>query len=97
MRTDLTGFQYNMLVVLTNMEEPSGRELKQKLEESLDCSLPHGRLYRNLDTLVDKELVKKGCIDGRTNYYEISASGEEAIHERFKWEQEHIESSELTS
>ncbi|WP_267642358.1 PadR family transcriptional regulator [Haloarchaeobius amylolyticus] len=96
MRTDLTGFQHNLLVVLTKMDEPSGRELKKEIEESLDCTLPHGRLYRNLDTLVEKGLVEKGCIDGRTNFYEISEDGKEAIRERYQWEREHI-APELTS
>ncbi|MCT9095663.1 PadR family transcriptional regulator [Haloarchaeobius sp. HME9146] len=96
MRTDLTGFQHNLLVVLTKMDEPSGRDLKQEIEDSLDTSLPHGRLYRNLDTLVEKGLVEKGCIDGRTNFYEISEEGAEAIRERYRWEREHIE-PELTS
>lgn len=91
MRTDLTSFQYNLLVILTSMDEVSGRQLKQELEESVGNSLPHGRLYRNLDTLVEKDLVEKGRIDGRTNAYAITTEGEDAIRERFQWEREHIE------
>jgi DNA-binding PadR family transcriptional regulator len=32
----------------------------------------HGRLYPNLDTLVDKGLVEKGQKDRRTNVYSIT-------------------------
>ncbi|MFC6955378.1 PadR family transcriptional regulator [Halorubellus litoreus] len=96
MRTDLTSFQYNILVILTSLDEVSGRHLKQELEESVESPLPHGRLYRNLDTLVDKHLVDKGTIDGRTNAYAITEQGEDAIRERLQWEREHVE-TELAS
>ena len=90
MRTDLTSFQYNLLVVLTGRDEASGRDLKQEIEDSVDSQLPHGRLYRNLDTLVEKGLVEKGRMDGRTNAYRITSEGKDAIRERFQWEREHI-------
>jgi DNA-binding PadR family transcriptional regulator len=48
----------------------------------------HSRLYPNLDVLVNRDLVEKGQINRRTNYYQITATGEEAIRERREWEDE---------
>ncbi|EMA56618.1 transcriptional regulator PadR family protein [Halococcus thailandensis JCM 13552] len=38
-------------------DEPNGLELKDELEEYYEKEIHHGRLYPNLDTLVDKGLV----------------------------------------
>jgi DNA-binding PadR family transcriptional regulator len=48
-------------------------------------------LYPNLDTLVNKDLVEKGELDRRTNYYEISDRGRQTIEQRREWEQQYID------
>ncbi len=50
-----------------------------------------GRLYPNLDTIVNKGLVEKGQLDRRTNYYAITEDGEDAIEDRRAWESQYIE------
>jgi len=66
---ELTGFQRDLLYVIAGSDQPSGQTVRQQLETHID-NVNHGRLYPNLDTLVDHELVKKGSQDQRTNYYE---------------------------
>jgi DNA-binding PadR family transcriptional regulator len=46
----------------------------------------HGRLYPNLDALVEEGYVNKGQHDRRTNYYELSEKGQRAIEDRREWE-----------
>ncbi|PGF14382.1 hypothetical protein CP556_22015 [Natrinema sp. CBA1119] len=36
-------------------------------------------MYPNLDTVVNKDLVEKGQLDRRTNYYAITENGEDDI------------------
>jgi PadR family transcriptional regulator PadR len=84
---DLTAFQRDLLFVIAGREEPHGLALKSVLEESYDSEINHGRLYPNLDHLVDAGLVEKGQIDRRTNSYTITEAGEALIEERREWEE----------
>ncbi|GAB3674660.1 PadR family transcriptional regulator [Halopiger thermotolerans] len=88
---ELTGFQRDLLVVIAGLEQPSGQTIKEHIEDDVDTEINHGRLYPNLDTLVNQGLVEKGQLDRRTNYYEITDDGEEALQERESWEREYIE------
>lgn len=82
---DLTGFQRDLLTVIEGLDEPSGQDIKAELSQDVG-DINHGRLYPNLDALVEAGLVEKGTIDRRTNYYAISEEGREALHNRREWE-----------
>ncbi|MEM4781775.1 MAG: helix-turn-helix transcriptional regulator, partial [Halalkalicoccus sp.] len=56
-----------------------------------ETEIHHGRLYPNLDTLVDKGLVEKGQRDRRTNYYAPTRRGEREIEARREWETRYVE------
>lgn len=88
---DLTGFQRDLLYVIAGDDQPSGQDVKGEVEQYYSSEINHGRLYPNLDTLVNKGLVEKGQLDRRTNYYAITADGEEAIAERQDWERQYID------
>lgn len=88
---DLTGFQRDLLYVLGDADQPSGQDVKEEIEEYYSAQINHGRLYPNLDTLVDKELVEKGELDRRTNYYVITDTGMNRIHERREWEEQYVD------
>lgn len=89
---DLTGFQRDLLYVIAGADQPSGQDIKEEIETYYSSDINHGRLYPNLDTLVNKELVEKGELDRRTNYYAISETGHEAISSRRDWESQYIDS-----
>jgi DNA-binding PadR family transcriptional regulator len=82
---ELTGFQRDLLYVIAGEERPSGQEIKVQISQFVG-EVNHGRLYPNLDTLVERGYVDKGQHDRRTNYYEISESGLEALAARRDWE-----------
>lgn len=88
---DLTGFQRDLLYVIAGADQPSGQDVKEDVEQYYTAEINHGRLYPNLDTLVNKELVEKGQIDRRTNYYAITDDGEERIRERREWEAQYVD------
>jgi PadR family transcriptional regulator PadR len=90
---DLTGFQRDLLYVIAGRDEPKGLAIKDELEGYYEKEIHHGRLYPNLDTLVDKGLVEKGELDKRTNYYAITRRGERELEARRDWEQQYIEES----
>lgn len=87
---DLTGFQRDLLYVIAGADQPSGQDVKDEVESYYSSEINHGRLYPNLDTLVNKELVEKGQLDRRTNYYGITQDGESAIENRREWESQYI-------
>ncbi|MFC5970041.1 PadR family transcriptional regulator [Halomarina salina] len=91
---DLTGFQLHALWVAgrLNAEQPavSGQDISRELGERFDDKPTHGRLYPNLDTLVNYGLIDRRPeqINRRTNAYEVTEKGraflafyDEQIHE----------------
>jgi DNA-binding PadR family transcriptional regulator len=81
---DLTSFQQNILAVLS--EEPMyGLAIKRQLENYYDSEVNHGRLYPNLDDLVEAGLVGKSALDKRTNQYALTDDGYEAIIDTLGW------------
>lgn len=85
---ELTGFQRDLLYVVAGSERASGRTIADELERIKDQAITHGRLYPNLDTLVEVGLVEKGEINRRTNSYALSDDGEESLRARREWENE---------
>ena len=88
---DLTGFQRDLLYVIAGLDEPHGLAIKEELEDYYETEIHHGRLYPNLDTLVDERLVEKGQIDRRTNYYTLTGEGREVLDDRRDWELQYTE------
>jgi len=88
---DLTGFQRDLLYVISGLEQPHGLAIKDELEDYYESEIHHGRLYPNLDTLVDKGLVEKGEKDQRTNIYTTTRRGCREIEARREWENQYVE------
>lgn len=72
---DLTGFQRDALAAIARLGDPKGLAVKDELEAYYEGSVQHGRLYPNLNTLVEKALVEKGQKDNRTNWYRLTDRG----------------------
>jgi len=82
---ELTAFQKNILVILA--EEPMyGLAIKRELEDYYGSEVNHGRLYPNLDDLVEMGLVEKSELDKRTNQYELTDDGFDAVLDQLEWE-----------
>jgi uncharacterized membrane-anchored protein len=97
--TDLTAFQTNILFVLAGYgrgrytrnrgkQGAYGLGIKDVLErpEWYDEEINHGRLYPNLDTLVDHGLVAKSELDKRTNTYQLTDQGWELLRRQVQRE-----------
>jgi DNA-binding PadR family transcriptional regulator len=81
---DLTAFQQNILVILSE-EARYGLAIKRELEEYYDSEVNHGRLYPNLDDLVEMGLVEKSELDKRTNQYALTSTGHDAVVNQLEW------------
>ena len=88
---DLTGFQRDLLYVIAGLTEPHGLAIKDELEDYYQTEVHHGRLYPNLDTLVDKGLVEKGQRDNRTNSYILARRGRQEVEARREWENQYLD------
>lgn len=85
--TDLNAFQRDCMAVVAQLQReggpygahngrlPHGLAIKSRLEESYPCVVHHGRLYPNLDALVEKGFVEKRSADERTNGYALTSRG----------------------
>ncbi|WP_248515082.1 PadR family transcriptional regulator [Salinarchaeum laminariae] len=86
---DLTAFQRHILTILA--EEPMyGLAIKRELEAYYDDEVNHGRLYPNLDDLVEMGFVAKSELDKRTNQYELTDAGYAAVLDQIQWSLERV-------
>ena len=83
---DLTGFQRDLLYVIAGRDDPHGLAIKEELENYYEKEIHHGRLYPNLDTLVEK-----GQRDRRTNFYTLTRRGRREMEARREWEGRYVE------
>ncbi|WP_049899379.1 PadR family transcriptional regulator [Halococcus agarilyticus] len=88
---DLTAFQRDLLYVIAGMDEPKGLGVSEELQRAYDGDINHGRLYPNLDTLVENGLVEKGAQSDVTNFYTVTERGEAAIAARHAWERQYVD------
>jgi len=88
---DLTAFQRDLMYVVAGLDRPHGLAIKDEMETAYETEINHGRLYPNLDTLVDKGLIEKGTVDKRTNSYSITTRGRRKITARQDWEVQYLD------
>jgi DNA-binding PadR family transcriptional regulator len=82
--SELTLFQHAALTIIA--EEPRyGLAIKRELEEFYTTKVNHGRLYPNLDTLVEKGLAEKSELDKRTNEYAATEAGRRVADGLVDW------------
>ncbi|RLM50104.1 PadR family transcriptional regulator [Halorubrum sp. Atlit-28R] len=86
----LSAFQRDILYIIEGKEDPHGLAIKTALEEYYQTEVNHGRLYPNLDQLVEKDYVSKGTYDERTNMYSLTEQGEDLLITRRKWENQQV-------
>lgn len=77
---DLTLFQLNALAIATGSPK-KGLTIKSELEELYGSEVNHGRLYPNLDEMVEKGLLGKRERDKRTNEYPVTDAGIEVLED----------------
>lgn len=87
---DLTAFQRDLLFVLTGLDDPKGLDIKDEMECRYGQFRPP-RLYKNLDTLVEKGLIEKERCDYRTNTYSLTEHGRKEVQDRLAWEIDHLQ------
>jgi len=76
--TDLTRFQLEILYQLARGPD-YGLGIKRSLESYYDEEVNHGRLYPNLDDLVDDGYVERSKLDKRTNEYALTDRGKALV------------------
>lgn len=86
----LTAFQRDLLYAISGLDNPHGLAIRDELTEYYDIEIQHGRLYPNLNTLVDKGLVGKDQEDGRTNSYSLTERGRRELKLRREWEDQYL-------
>ncbi|WP_228434578.1 PadR family transcriptional regulator [Natrarchaeobaculum aegyptiacum] len=82
---DLTGFQRDILEAISRLERDGekchGLGIRDVLERQYE-EVHHGRLYPNLDRLVNCGFVEKRVLDKRTNEYTLTDEGRAVLRER---------------
>jgi len=85
---EMTAFERDLLLELAKLEASTedayGLALKARLEDWYGTELNPGRLYQNLDKLVQRGVIQKGQIDDRTNEYRLTDVGHQALEVRYR-------------
>ena len=71
-------------------ESRYGLAIKRELEAYYVDDVNHGQLYPNLDELVELGLIAKAELDGRTNEYELTEAGCDALLGQLAWQFDRI-------
>ncbi|WP_082224591.1 helix-turn-helix transcriptional regulator [Halolamina rubra] len=86
--TNLTGFKRDLLEAIRRLENDDetvyGLAIKEEVESVYDTEILHGRLYPNLDDLVEAGLIEKGELDRRTNEYQLTTQAEAMLEQRVR-------------
>lgn len=86
--TDLHAFERDVLFAVRALERsdgsPHGQAVKSRLEDEYGEEINHGRLYQNLDHLVEAGLLEKGKKDSRTNEYMTTKTARDLLEARTK-------------
>lgn len=96
MTEGLTRFRYDLLAVLASYDRDGGvygLQIKRDLERVYSEEVNHGRLYPNLDILVERGLVQKRKKDDRTNTYELTEQGVRELERRYQFLKDSITES----
>ena len=96
MMDDLTAFQRDILYVIAGMKNddyPHGLSIKDELDQHYSGEINHGRLYPNLDQLVEMGLVEKDTLDKRTNSYTLTQRARREIEARREWENQYLDAA----
>lgn len=99
----LTAFQRDILHILAGLGECHGKTVKEEIEDYYGEEVYSGRLYPNLDELVECGLVDKtesvpteGECNYRGNAYSVTEDGFSVLDRRNQWEQQYYKTSKST-
>jgi DNA-binding PadR family transcriptional regulator len=81
----LPAFARDLLWAIDRRGPSKGVALKSEIERYYAQPQNHGRVYPNLDRLIDDGLVAKVARDKRTNEYALTELGEEVLDGRRAW------------
>ena len=80
---DVSAFQRDLLTAIgileQNDETPTTRGMIDILDSYYSESITRGRLSRNLDDLSRREMIEVEPVDGRTNAYFLTETGESML------------------
>jgi len=82
---DITAFQRDILRLLDREDHRKGTAIRDGLEAYYGVGVHHGRLYPNLDQLVEKGLIEKSQRNRRTNDYALTDAARAALADRDAW------------
>lgn len=86
--TELSAFQRDILAAVSRLENPIGVEIGDALEEYYSDGISAGRLYPNLEELVEGGLLDKRPRDDRSDYYVVTTPGREVFIRDLSWREE---------
>lgn len=88
---DLNSTQRDLIYIIAGLDAPHGLRIKDELDEYYGTDVNPGRLYPNLDTLVEMGLVAKKQADKRANAYTLTDRARRELSARRDWEAQYLD------
>ena len=82
---DLNNSKRDLLVEIYQLDQPSGQDIRGRMKAEHGEDVKHGRLYPNLNDLVDLGLLDKGEQNLRSNYYQITNDGQRLVEDTARY------------
>ena len=82
---DLNSSKRDLIVEIYQLDQPSGQDIRHRMKAEHNEDVDHGRLYPNLNDLVDLGLLDKGEQNLRSNYYQITNVGQRLVEDTIRY------------
>ena len=86
---DCSAFEVDLLLAMESIGPAKGQAIRGQLLDRY-AEVKHARLYSNLDRVVDRGFATKEAVDGRTNHYDLSHTGEALVRAYARYVTEHV-------
>ena len=90
MMNDLNNTERDMLTVIAGLDAPMGTEITAELEEYYDTEVTAGRIYPQLDAMIEKGLIRKEDKNGLANEYHLTKRGVRDLQAHREWENQYL-------
>ncbi|EMA25646.1 helix-turn-helix transcriptional regulator [Haloarcula argentinensis] len=87
---DLNNTERDMLTVIAGLDAPMGTEITAELEEYYDTEVTAGRIYPQLDAMIEKGLIRKEDKNGLANEYYLTKRRVRDLQAHREWENQYL-------
>lgn len=91
--TDINKWQTTILAAAAAADDQNGQDIARRIEQAHGVDVSNGRLYPNLDALVDAGLLTQRTDGGRANRHNVTDRGMRELEARLDYLLRHADAN----